>query len=93
MISKKEVKHIASLARIGLSEEEVDKYTQDLSAVLDWVDELKKVDVAGVEPISNITGMENIKREDKAEIFGNKEEILKNAPETKEGFVKVKSVL
>jgi aspartyl-tRNA(Asn)/glutamyl-tRNA(Gln) amidotransferase subunit C len=93
MISKDEVKHIASLARIGLSEKEVEKYSKDLSAVLEWVDELKKADIKGIEPIAHITGMNSISREDKNEEFENKEEIIKLFPEKKNGYDKVKSVL
>lgn len=93
MISKKEVKHIASLARIGLEEKEVEKFSKDLSAVLDWIGELEKADVKNVAPIAHITGMENIARDDKYDDFGNKKEIIKLFPEEKGGYDKVKSVL
>jgi len=93
MISKDEVKHIASLARIGLDEKEVEKFSHDLSAVLDWIDQLKEVDVEGVEPTAHITGMDNISREDKNREFGNKEGIIKLFPEEKNGYNRVKSVL
>jgi aspartyl-tRNA(Asn)/glutamyl-tRNA(Gln) amidotransferase subunit C len=93
MISEKEVRHIASLARIGLGEEEVEKYSKNLSAVLDWIDELKEVDVRNVEPTAHITGMDSISREDKSREFGNKENIIKLFPEEKNGYDKVKSVL
>jgi aspartyl-tRNA(Asn)/glutamyl-tRNA(Gln) amidotransferase subunit C len=93
MISKEEVKHIASLARIGLDKKEVEKFSHDLSAVLDWIDQLKEVDVKGVEPTAHITGMDNISREDKNREFGNKEGIVKLFPEEKNGYDKVKSVL
>lgn len=93
MISREEVKHIASLARIGLGKEEVEKFSHDLSAVLDWIDQLKEVDVENVEPTAHITGMDNISREDKNREFGNKEGIIKLFPEKKNGYDKVKSVL
>lgn len=93
MITKKEVQHIAGLARIGLSKEEIEKYSKDLSSILDWVEQLKEVDVSGVEPTAHITGLENVEREDKAGDFNNKDAIKKLFPEEKDGFNKVKSIL
>lgn len=93
MISKKEVKHIAELARIGVSEKDIDKFSKDLSAVLDWVKELQEVDVSKVEPIAHITGTENVMREDKAREFRDKDEIIKLFPEKKDNYGKVKSIL
>jgi aspartyl-tRNA(Asn)/glutamyl-tRNA(Gln) amidotransferase subunit C len=92
MLSKDEVKHIAELARIGLTEEEVEKYQKDLSAILDWIEQLKEVDVSGVEPTAHIIGMKNIMREDKAIEFNDKENIKKMFPEEKNGYNKVKTV-
>jgi len=93
MISKDEVKHIAELARIGLDEKEIEKFSTDLSSILDFVEQLKEMDVENVEPISHITGMENITREDGVSDFENKEKIRKLFPEEKDGYDKVKSVL
>lgn len=93
MISKKEVKHIAGLARIGVSEEEIEKFSQDLSSILDWIEQLKEVDISGVEPTAHITGLENKLRGDRMEDFENKEGIKKMFPEEKNGYDKVKSVL
>lgn len=93
MLSKNEVKHIAGLARIGLDEKEVEKFSKDLSSILDWAEQLKKVDVAGVEPTAHITGLENITREDKADDFGEKNKIVNLFPEQKDNYDKVKSIL
>lgn len=93
MLSKEEVKNIAALARIGLTDKEIEKYQKDLSAILDWVEQLKEVDVSGVESTAHITGMDNITREDKAASFDNVENIKKLFPEGKGGYDKVKSVL
>lgn len=93
MINKEEVKHIAGLSRIGLGEKEVEKYSKDLSAVLDWIDDLKKVDIENIEPTAHITGMDSISREDKSIEFENKKGIIKMFPEEKNGYNKVKSVL
>lgn len=93
MLNDDEVKHIAALARIGLSDKEIEKYQKDLSAILDYFKKLEDVDTGNVEPISHITGAENITRSDKKEKFENKKEIIKLFPESKDGYDKVKSVL
>lgn len=93
MIKKEEVKHIAELARIGLSEEELDKFSHDLSSILDWIDQLKEADISKAELTKNITGAKNIFRQDKTEEFANKDGILKLFPDKKDRFDKVKAVL
>jgi len=93
MISKNEVKHIAGLARIGVDEKEIEKLTLEMSAVLDWIDQLKEVDVSGVEPTAHITGMENRMREDTQSDFDNKSAIVDLFPERKDNYGKVKSIL
>lgn len=93
MISKEETKHIASLARIGITDEEVEKFSSDLSAVLDWVSELKEVNVEKTEPTEHITGFENVSRDDSEKDFVGKKDIVKLFPEEKNGYDKVKSVL
>lgn len=93
MISKKEVKHIADLARVGINDEEIDKFSQDLSSILDWMEQLNEIDVEKVEPTAHITGLENRIREDKENDFKNKEGIIKLFPEEKNNYNKVKSVL
>ena len=93
MLSKDEVKHIAALARVGLSDEDIEKFQKDLSGILDFVEQLKEVDVSGVEPAAHITGLINRTREDKVDNFANKEGVVKLFPEEKDGYDKVKSVL
>lgn len=93
MITKEEVRHIAGLARIGTDEKEIEKFAADLSAVLDWIEELKEVDISGVEPTAHITGMENRLREDAVSECENKDAIIDLFPEKKDGYGKVKSVL
>ncbi len=95
MLTKDEIKHIAALARISLTDEETEKYQKDLSAILDYFKKLEELDTEKIEPIGHITGRFNSFREDKQEDFGSLEKvaIMKNAPETKDKFIKVKSVL
>lgn len=95
MLTKEEILHIATLARIGVSEKDVEKYRRDLSDILDYFKKLDELDVSGVEPIGHITGMQNKFRNDEQFDFGEigKEAIIKNAPEMKGKYLKVKSVL
>lgn len=95
MLTKEEVVKIAKLARIALTDAEVEKFQKDLSTVLDYVEELKKVDVSGVDEVFEVTGLVNVQRDDKAVVPTPEllEGIFKNAPEMKDGFYKVKAIL
>jgi aspartyl-tRNA(Asn)/glutamyl-tRNA(Gln) amidotransferase subunit C len=95
MLSKEEIINVATLARIGVNEKDVEKYQHDLSEILDYFKKLDEVDVSNVEPIGHITGMQNTFRTDNQADFGalGREEIMKNAPEVKDEYIKVKSVL
>jgi aspartyl-tRNA(Asn)/glutamyl-tRNA(Gln) amidotransferase subunit C len=94
MLTKEEVQKIALLSRIGLKEEEIPQYQKDLSAVFDFFRELETLPTDDVAPIGHITGRTDVMRGDVYEDFGEtgRGQIMKNVPETKDGFVKVKSV-
>lgn len=94
-LTKQEIQHIAKLARLELSDAEFEKYGGQLSAVLDYIDQLKEVDVRGVEPTAQVTGLENVLREDEVKDWDVKEiaEALADAPEREERFIKVKRVI
>lgn len=95
MLTKEEVIKLAQLARISLSENELEKFQKELSTVLDYVEELKQLNVEGLEEVSQVTGLVNVQREDKAIDADEqtKQAIFKNAPEMKDGFYKVKAIL
>lgn len=95
MLAKDEIKNIAKLARIGIEEKELESYQKDLSAVLDYFKELEELDTKNVESIGHITGRDNVSRKDERREASEeeRENILKNAPERKGNYVKVKSVL
>jgi aspartyl-tRNA(Asn)/glutamyl-tRNA(Gln) amidotransferase subunit C len=92
-LTEKEIEHIAKLARLDLTKKEKEKFALQLSSILDYVSELSKVDTKNVEPIANITGLFNIEREDEIKPSLPREELLKNAPKQKDGFLKVKEIL
>ena len=93
MINKEETKHIAGLARIGANEKEIEKFSKDLSSILDFVEQLKEIDVSGVEPTAHITGLKNKSKKDEEKGFENISGIRELFPEEKNGYNKVKSVL
>lgn len=94
MLSADEVKHIALLSRIGLTEEEVPEYQKNLSAVLDFFRQLETVDTENVAPIGHITGRSDVMRGDQEENWEESARavVRQNMPETKDNFLKVKSV-
>lgn len=95
-IDKKQVEHIARLARLDVTEAEIEEHAEKLSAVLDYFDELSKVDTSGVEPVTHVTGAVNVMREDElrpeAEEI-SREDLLAGAPEVNDGFIKTKGII
>ncbi len=76
-LTPEEVRHIAKLARLKLSEEEVEKFTTQITDILSWVKMLDEVNVEGVVPTSQVTGLENGMREDKVRTeFAPRDELL-----------------
>ena len=94
-ITEKEIEHIAELARIRLTDKEKHKFTEDLGNILNFVDKLKEIDTEGVEPVSNMTGLDSVFRKDEAhgEVDSEKSKrLVEQAPDSKDNYVKVKSV-
>lgn len=97
-IDKKDVEHIAKLARIESTDAEKEKFGNDLSGVLDFVGKLNEVNTDAVEPLSGGTELHNVMREDivnQQPTTNNQQRIaglVKAAPEYEQGFVKVKKV-
>ena len=93
-IDKKVTKKIAFLARIGLSEKEEEEFSKDLSNILKWMEDLKKIDVKDVEPLRNVNDIELLERED-IEFSKNikQEKLLHNAPEKNGNFFTVPKVI
>ncbi|PJE50547.1 MAG: Asp-tRNA(Asn)/Glu-tRNA(Gln) amidotransferase GatCAB subunit C [Candidatus Yanofskybacteria bacterium CG10_big_fil_rev_8_21_14_0_10_36_16] len=95
-ITKIEVTNIANLARIDLTDKEKEKMAKELGSVLEYIDQLQEVDTSKVQAdINPHHELINILREDDKlshEPAENTDKLLKEAPETKDGFIKVKSV-
>lgn len=94
-LTKQEIEHVAKLARLELTEEEIEKYGAQLSGVLSYIDQLKEVDTTGIEPTAQVTGLENSWREDVVEDWQEegRKAALKLAPDLEGDQLKVKRVL
>jgi aspartyl-tRNA(Asn)/glutamyl-tRNA(Gln) amidotransferase subunit C len=93
-LSAADIRKLARLSRLQLTDEEVAKYQKELSAIVDYFEQLQKVDTDGLEPTSQVTGLQNVVRADSAVDYGvSPEALLKNAPATSEGQFKVKRMI
>lgn len=94
-LTKEQVNHMAKLARLGLTDKERKKFQRELSSILDFVEKLNEAKTEKVEPTAQVTGLENVSRPDKGRAKSKREgeKLLELAPETKDGYVKVKAVL
>jgi len=93
-ISAAEIRKLAVLSRLRLSDIEIEAYQTDLSAILSYVEILKDVDVDGLEPTSQVTGLTNVMRKDEPLNYGSsQDELLKNAPAIQDKQFKVKRII
>jgi len=91
MIDREQVLHVARLARLRLSEQEVETMTGELSGILDHVDRIGKLDLEGVEPTSHVVALENVLRADEPRPSLPREIALRSAPEPVNGAFRVPS--
>ncbi|CAH0997187.1 Glutamyl-tRNA(Gln) amidotransferase subunit C [Emticicia aquatica] len=92
-IDQKTVKNIAHLARLELSEQEEVKMVEDLSKILNWMDQLKELDTTNVEPLTHMSEEVNVFREDVAKNELSREKGLKNAPSQNGEYFQVPKVI
>lgn len=93
-LTKKEVEHFAALARVELTEKEKENFRTQLSDILGYIRKLQKVDLSKVEPIAQVTGLENIARPDEIAKCDKQTmaRLVEMAPERENNLVKVKAV-
>ena len=92
-ISKDQVKHVAHLARLALSEDEVETMTKQLGDIIKYAELLNELDTENVEPTTHVLDLKNVMRKDEAKKWISKEDALKNAPDQKNGQFRVPSIL
>ena len=88
-----EVKRIARLARVGLSDDEVAHFQVQLSEILDYFQRLREVDTEGLPPTAHTLAMQNVMRDDEPRPSFDKEEVLANAPQREDDLFRVRAIL
>lgn len=93
MIDLEQVRKVALLARLELSEEEEKQFTEQLSGILDYVQQLNELSTDNIEPTTRAIELSNITRQDALEPFDDRESILEIAPDREDDFFKVPKIL
>jgi aspartyl-tRNA(Asn)/glutamyl-tRNA(Gln) amidotransferase subunit C len=91
--SPEQVRHIAKLARIALSEEELERIGPELNNILGWIEQLGEVDTDGVEPLATVIDQKMRLREDVVDDGDVRDKVLANAPDAQHGFFAVPKVI
>ena len=92
-ISKDDVIHVAELARLEFGEEELEKFTEQLGNILEYIERLSELDTKGVEPTSHVLDISTPLREDRVEEWITPEQVLGNAPQREDDFFAVPKVI
>lgn len=93
-LTRDDVLKLARLARLTITDDEIEKYRKELSEILKYVEQLQQTDVTGLEPTSQVTGLKNVMREDIVEDYGTTpDDLLRLAPKTEDRQIKVKRMI
>jgi aspartyl-tRNA(Asn)/glutamyl-tRNA(Gln) amidotransferase subunit C len=92
-LSREEVLHIALLARVGVTESDIDKVREQLSNILENFEVLNKVDTSNVLPTAQSLSLQNVIKDDVVQPSMTQEEVLANAPQREDDYIKIKAVL
>ena len=92
-LSEDDVRHLASLARIGMTDDDVQKFRTDLSSILDHFDVLAAIDTDGVEPTNNGADLLNVMVADQARDSATHDQTMANAPRAEDAYFRVRAVL
>ena len=93
-LTREEVLKLARLARLDLTDEEVATFQEQLSEILQYVEQLQSVDISGLKPTNQVTGLENVTRPDEIRDYGYEAaELLKNVPNIQDNQIKVKRMI
>jgi aspartyl-tRNA(Asn)/glutamyl-tRNA(Gln) amidotransferase subunit C len=89
MIEREQVLHVAKLARLSFSDEEIDRLAPELSKIVEYVEQMDRLDLEGVEPTSHVVELQNVLREDVPRESLPKERALEQAPDAADGGFRV----
>jgi aspartyl-tRNA(Asn)/glutamyl-tRNA(Gln) amidotransferase subunit C len=91
VIDRQQVLHVAKLARLRLTDDEIERMSSELSGILDHIEKIEELDLDGVEPTSHVVRLENVLRPDEPRPSWPRERILEVAPDAGEGGFRVPS--
>ena len=93
-LTRDDVRKLASLSRISVTDDEADALSEDLSAILGYVEQLSSVDTEGLQPTNQVTGLTNVFRKDEVTNYGYEpSDLLKNVPKVQDNQIKVKRMI
>lgn len=93
-LSRDDVLKLARLSRLHLTDEEIEQFTKEISAILGYVEQLQSVDLKDLKPTNQVTGLTNVLRPDEVKSYGaTQKDLLKNLPAEHKGHIKVKRML
>jgi aspartyl-tRNA(Asn)/glutamyl-tRNA(Gln) amidotransferase subunit C len=92
-LTREQVRHVAELAKLKLTEAEETLFQEQLSAILEYADRLDELDTASIPPTASVLPLRNVMRPDQVRPSFPRDTMLENAPDAEDGFVKVKAVL
>lgn len=92
-IDKDQVKHVAHLARLAITEDEAEMFQKNLDAIISYAEQLNELNTDDVEPTTHVLDLKNVLRKDDPRQWLTNEEALKNAPDQKDGQIRVPSII
>lgn len=92
-ITRQEVKHVARLAKLEFTKEELDMFAVQMDDIINMVQQLEEVDTTGVPVTTHVTDAFNVMREDVAAKGTNRDLLMKNVPESQDGYIKVPAII
>lgn len=93
-LTREDILKLARLARLDISEEEIELYQKELSSILQYVEQIQNTDVTGLKPTTQVTGLTNVMRDDEVQDYGvSPEDLLRLAPNTQDRQLKVKRMI
>lgn len=92
-LTSEEVRHIALLARVGMTDEDIEKMRDEMSHILENFDILSQVDTEGVEPTGHSVDISSVMREDRSRPSLDREDVMANAPNREGDYIRIKAVL
>lgn len=92
-ITEETIKHVATLSRLEINDEDIEKVTEQMSSIINMADQLSEVDTAGVDETVQVVDRDTVFREDKPEHWQDRAELMENVPEQANGFIKVPVII